>query len=44
MLHWKHVINPELTKGKGSWRPEEDQRILEARRREGGGSGGGGYL
>ena len=30
MLHWNHVINPELTKGKGSWKPEEDQRILEA--------------
>lgn len=29
MLHWNHVINPELIKGKGSWTPEEDRRILE---------------
>lgn len=29
MLHWNHVINPELTKGKGSWKPEEDKRIIE---------------
>ena len=35
MLHWNHVINPELTKGKGSWKPEEDQRILEASTRTG---------
>ncbi|CAM9887240.1 unnamed protein product, partial [Sphacelaria rigidula] len=30
MLHWNHVINPDLTKGKGSWKPEEDKRIIEA--------------
>ncbi|CAN0371145.1 unnamed protein product, partial [Hapterophycus canaliculatus] len=29
MLHWNHVLNPELTKGKGSWRPDEDRRIVE---------------
>lgn len=31
MLHWNHVLNPELTKGKGSWRPDEDRRIVEVR-------------
>ncbi|CAN0059704.1 unnamed protein product [Ectocarpus sp. 12 AP-2014] len=29
MLHWNHVINPELTKGKGSWKQEEDERIIQ---------------
>ncbi|CAM9377765.1 unnamed protein product [Choristocarpus tenellus] len=29
MLHWNHVMNPDLTKGKGSWKPEEDARIIE---------------
>ncbi|CAM9727172.1 unnamed protein product [Ectocarpus fasciculatus] len=29
MLHWNHVINPELTKGKGSWKQEEDERIMQ---------------
>ncbi|CAM9488433.1 unnamed protein product, partial [Discosporangium mesarthrocarpum] len=29
MLHWNHVLNPDLTKGKGSWTAEEDARIVK---------------
>lgn len=29
MQHWMHVMNPKVVKGKGSWTPEEDTKLVE---------------
>lgn len=29
MRHWRNVLNPPIVKGKGSWTPEEDQKLKD---------------
>mmetsp|Transcript_588 Transcript_588/g.781 ORF Transcript_588/g.781 Transcript_588/m.781 type:complete len:491 (-) Transcript_588:1417-2889(-) len=29
LQHWRHVLNPNVVKGRGSWTPEEDKKLME---------------
>lgn len=29
LQHWRHVVNPQVKKGKGCWTKEEDEKLIE---------------